>query len=410
MRPVAVTEYVAARSGPGFGHVRTRVNVVPTTENVSRKVCSEPSGRSCTEFHDVAGNDQRGGQTGRRRGRRGAVRIVGVELGQVVRAGQDCSAGCGGRRALDGFARRLGRGLREHVACTAAVGARLRAGVRRCGITRRRDRRIARGGGVTGAGLGPSSGRTDVGCRAAAGEERCCGCGGCENEGEREQGFSGVHLSEVRAFAPSSSTICAGRRCGRVRTNRQWRDAPTRRTARAASAAPAVSAVVHESIELRDGALRLVVVADTHSEPHPRTAELIRALRPDRILHAGDIGDLDVLRRLSEIAPVTAIRGNIDVHAPDLPDALTLDVRDGAESLFTLLLVHIAVYGPKLCAEAARLARAEHCAIVVCGHSHVPFIGRDRDLAISTRVPSGRGAFTCRSCSACSTSAIGACR
>jgi putative phosphoesterase len=138
----------------------------------------------------------------------------------------------------------------------------------------------------------------------------------------------------------------------------------------------------HEHIELHDGALRLAVVADTHSEPHPRAAELIAALRPDRILHAGDIGDLDVLRRLGEIAPVSAVRGNIDVHAPDLPDALTLDVRDGSESLFSLLVLHIAVYGPKLRAEAARLARAEHCAIVVCGHSHVPFIGRDRELTV----------------------------
>ena len=138
----------------------------------------------------------------------------------------------------------------------------------------------------------------------------------------------------------------------------------------------------HESIELHDGSLRLVVVADTHSQPHPRAAELITELRPDRILHAGDIGDLDVLKQLAEIAPVSAVRGNIDEHAPEVPQALTLDVRDGSESLFSLLMLHIAVYGPKLRAEAARLARAEHCAIVVCGHSHVPFIGRDRDLAV----------------------------
>jgi putative phosphoesterase len=153
--------------------------------------------------------------------------------------------------------------------------------------------------------------------------------------------------------------------------------------ARSRSSSHARSAhAAHESIELRDGSLRLVVVADTHSQPHPRAAELIAELRPDRILHAGDIGDLDVLKQLAEIAPVSAVRGNIDEHAPDVPEALTLDVRDGAESLFSLLLLHIAVYGPKLRAEAARLARAEHCAIVVCGHSHVPFIGRDRDLAV----------------------------
>jgi putative phosphoesterase len=152
----------------------------------------------------------------------------------------------------------------------------------------------------------------------------------------------------------------------------------------AKSSAAAKSRLVrtHETVELQDGALRLAVVADTHSAPHPRTAELIADLRPDRILHAGDIGNLDVLDALGEIAPVSAVRGNIDVHARGLPDSLTLDVRDGGETLFKLLLLHIAVHGPKLRADAARLARAERSAIVVCGHSHVPFIGRDRDLLI----------------------------
>ena len=61
---------------------------------------------------------------------------------------------------------------------------------------------------------------------------------------------------------------------------------------------------------------------------------------------------------------------------------MTLDVRDGDRSLLTMLLLHIAVYGPKLRADAARLARAEGASLVVCGHSHVPFLGRDRGIAV----------------------------
>ena len=135
----------------------------------------------------------------------------------------------------------------------------------------------------------------------------------------------------------------------------------------------------------RDGTLRLVVVADTHSQPHPRAAEHLAARAPDAILHAGDIGDLEVLERLSGIAPVLAIRGNIDVHAPDLPDVLTLDLvrsAEDAEPLLRMLLVHIGVHGPKLRAEVAAMARAQGAQAVVCGHSHVPFIGRDRGLTV----------------------------
>lgn len=132
------------------------------------------------------------------------------------------------------------------------------------------------------------------------------------------------------------------------------------------------------------GGLRLVVVADTHSEPHPNSAKFITAAKPDAIVHAGDIGKLAVLDDLATIAPVLAVRGNIDVHAPDLPDALTIDVCDpmDASRLFRILLVHIAVYGPKLRADVIRRAHAEEARIVICGHSHVPFIGRDRNLTI----------------------------
>jgi putative phosphoesterase len=131
-----------------------------------------------------------------------------------------------------------------------------------------------------------------------------------------------------------------------------------------------------------DGSLRLGVVADTHSAPHPSTTALLRAQSPDAILHAGDIGDLAVLDALGAVAPVFAVRGNIDVRAPGLPDVLTLDVVAGDVSVLRVLLVHIAVDGPRLRADAARLARARDAALVVCGHSHVPLVARDGELAI----------------------------
>lgn len=139
----------------------------------------------------------------------------------------------------------------------------------------------------------------------------------------------------------------------------------------------------HEALSLRpDGALRIVVVADTHSRPDPRAAGLIAGEKPDRILHAGDIGSPEVLDALAKLAPVTAVRGNIDAQMPGVPDVVTLDVRDGDRTLLTMLLLHIALYGPKLRADAARLARTEKADVVVCGHSHVPFLGRDRGIAV----------------------------
>jgi putative phosphoesterase len=128
--------------------------------------------------------------------------------------------------------------------------------------------------------------------------------------------------------------------------------------------------------------LRLAVVADTHSVVHPGCLERLAELAPDAILHAGDIGDLEVLDQLAAIAPLHAIRGNIDTRADDLPDTITLDITDSGHRVLRLLIVHIGVYGPKLRAEVARLAKREQAAVVVCGHSHVPFVGEDKGVTV----------------------------
>lgn len=131
------------------------------------------------------------------------------------------------------------------------------------------------------------------------------------------------------------------------------------------------------SLPAGTSSVRFAVVSDTHSQPHAATADRLRELAPHAILHGGDIGDLAVLDELATFAPVYAVRGNIDTHARDLPDVLTLDVGD-----LRILLTHIAVYGPKLRSEVARMAKADKARLVVCGHSHVPFIGIDQGLTV----------------------------
>jgi uncharacterized protein len=134
------------------------------------------------------------------------------------------------------------------------------------------------------------------------------------------------------------------------------------------------------TLAMVDGGLTLAAVADTHSQPHKAIRDRLAEIAPAAILHAGDVGDLSVIDQLAETAPVFAVRGNIDVRAT-LPDVLTLDIV-GAERQLRILLIHIAVNGPRLRADVARLARARRASLVVCGHSHVPFIGKDRELTV----------------------------
>lgn len=134
------------------------------------------------------------------------------------------------------------------------------------------------------------------------------------------------------------------------------------------------------TLALRDGSLILAAVADTHSHPHGAIRQRLAAIAPAAILHAGDVGDPAVIDELAQAAPVLAVRGNIDTRAA-WPDLMTIDIV-GADRSLRILLIHIAVYGPRLRTDVARLARARGASLVVCGHSHVPFIGKDRDVTV----------------------------
>jgi len=89
--------------------------------------------------------------------------------------------------------------------------------------------------------------------------------------------------------------------------------------------------------------------------------EALAALRGvEHILHAGDVGDIAILDALREIAPVTAIRGNVDTSGAcaELP---ATDVVELGDKLF--YLVH-SVHDLDINPAAAGIA------MVVSGHSH----------------------------------------
>ena len=100
------------------------------------------------------------------------------------------------------------------------------------------------------------------------------------------------------------------------------------------------------------------VISDTHGLLRP---EALAALRgSDYIIHAGDIGDPAILKQLAEIAPVTAIRGNVDrdAWARKIPATNVLEV--GGVSVYILHNLNELDVKP----EAAGFQ------VVVSGHTH----------------------------------------
>ncbi|MBO4220911.1 metallophosphoesterase family protein [Bradyrhizobium neotropicale] len=108
--------------------------------------------------------------------------------------------------------------------------------------------------------------------------------------------------------------------------------------------------------------LRIGVISDTHGLLRPEVEPRLAGVA--HIIHAGDIGRPDVIARLRRIAPVTAIRGNVDTGdwAEHYPDTQT--VRLGGRSIYILHNLQELRFDPVLCG----------IDVVVCGHSHRPQI------------------------------------
>jgi len=102
------------------------------------------------------------------------------------------------------------------------------------------------------------------------------------------------------------------------------------------------------------------VISDTHGLLRPEAFAALRG--SDYIIHAGDVGDPAILDKLAGIAPVTAVRGNVDhgTWAQKIPSTNVLEI--GEVSIYVLHSVQELDVKP----DAARFAA------VVYGHSHVP--------------------------------------
>jgi len=108
--------------------------------------------------------------------------------------------------------------------------------------------------------------------------------------------------------------------------------------------------------------MQIGILSDTHGLLRPEALEALQG--SDHILHAGDIGNIEILASLAEIAPVTAIHGNIDVYGPcaELPATEAIEL---AGRLFYLVhsLQDLDI-NPKQAGVSC----------VVTGHSHKPVI------------------------------------
>lgn len=105
---------------------------------------------------------------------------------------------------------------------------------------------------------------------------------------------------------------------------------------------------------------RIGLISDTHGEIPEKVATIFKEV--DAIVHAGDIGNRNVIQKLEEMAPVTAVRGNCDT-------GLLASFFEDVEQ-FEILGHKIAVM--HRLSQAQPLLDKNFDGIIIFGHTHYP--------------------------------------
>jgi len=106
--------------------------------------------------------------------------------------------------------------------------------------------------------------------------------------------------------------------------------------------------------------MKVGVISDTHGLLRPEAVELLRGSQ--HIIHAGDIGSPEIIPALEKIAPVTAIRGNVDTQSWARRFAETEVVELEGLHIYVIHDANALDLNPKAAGFAA----------VISGHSHQP--------------------------------------
>lgn len=131
---------------------------------------------------------------------------------------------------------------------------------------------------------------------------------------------------------------------------------------------------------------KILLISDTHGHLDEKLFKYVNTV--DEIWHAGDIGSVEVCKRLEELKPVKAVYGNIDAH--------DVRVTYPENNIFfceevKVFITHIGGYPNRYNAEAKKIIQQEKPKLFICGHSHILKIMYDKENELLHLNPGAAG-------------------
>ena len=133
---------------------------------------------------------------------------------------------------------------------------------------------------------------------------------------------------------------------------------------------------------------KILLLSDTHGTIDSSITKYAHTV--DQIWHAGDIGSMDVARKLEEIAPLKAVYGNIDgweVRA-SYPERLRFTV-EGVD----IFMKHIGGYPPRYDRSVIEEIYAAPPRLFISGHSHILKVMMDKERGVMHFNPGAAGCY-----------------
>ncbi len=136
---------------------------------------------------------------------------------------------------------------------------------------------------------------------------------------------------------------------------------------------------------------RLGIISDTHHHWDDRFYTYFSDCQ--LILHAGDIGSIEIIQKLQKIAPVRAVYGNID--PPEIRHAFSENILLEIEKI-RIFMTHIGGYPGKYQQKAKKILedlaqQGTPAKLFICGHSHILKVMYDENLALLHINPGAAG-------------------